>query len=223
MSTVRKFVRVHPSTSQEVAAVPPSPATAEQKKVLEEGVELLPEGAEKVLSHFGAAKGQVSEAKPLPGETPEEYAIRQLKAVMEENPPSSEEEPLGKLSYTELSEELLSDYLEADRQLKRWQEIRETLRGEIVRLAGQERGNIQRGRYLLRIQDRGASITFDWRQYIEDEIGKESLIEIENNLALARGGKQTWKYGKVGKTAIVVEVSEVKGAKPSSGEAHAAG
>lgn len=196
MSGVRKFV--------------PKAAQEQVENAIEREVEALPEGAQKVLEHFGAEKTHVSEesAEPFPWETDEEYAERQMRLV---------EDPFGKLSYTELSEKLLAEYAEAEREFKRWQEIREALRGEILRLVGQERGTLQRGRYVVKVQDRAPSVSFDWKQYIVDEVGEEALREVEQNLALVKEGKQDWTYAKLGKGSVVVDIAEVKGAAPAVG------
>lgn len=121
------------------------------------------------------------------------------------------EKELGQLMDKELSEALLSEYLDACEKEKAAKEIKDALRAEIIALAGKDRGNIQRGKMILSIEDRAPRATADYEAFIKDSVGEKAWKELQNDIALVKIGKATCTWVKLGKPSIEVSVARVNG------------
>jgi len=138
-----------------------------------------------------------------------EANVRKLKNHFADPLPGQVED-LGTLEYRELSEELLREYKGVCERTNALLAIRATLRSEILRLAGNDRGMIQRGGYAVTLKERAGSASFDWRAYVRDELGEDAVAEALGVLEGVKRGTLESKYVEVGKPTVLVEVSELK-------------
>lgn len=137
------------------------------------------------------------------------YFLREPEAAPAPVAPDAVED-LGPLEYRELCEELLAEYKRVCERADALVKIRATLRGEILRLAGDERGIIQRGGYAVTLKERAGQVKFDWKGYVLDQMGLDAIKEIDELLRAAKSGKAVVKYVEQGEPSLVVEVQAIK-------------
>lgn len=114
------------------------------------------------------------------------------------------------LTYKDLCPEQAEQFYVADRQEKKWKEIRKALRDETETLAKERRGNLPYGDYILEIEKSPGKTTIDWEEVAKQHMTEADYKSLLKDKELVKAGKMTHKWITKGEDGVKIGVDKIQ-------------